>query len=410
MWGSKRPHSVRGDNSHRQRYMHDLETDPLNCSLCGEICPGGGVCVAGQCNSCLGLAQLTCNGACTNGATDPNNCGGCGNACPLGECTSGTCPGIICMDPNTPNFCNGNQCVDLLTDRNNCSGCGMVCPAGQTCQQGQCAPPPGPCEGDPLTPDQCGSICSDLQTDSNNCGSCGTVCPSGSSCSEGLCSPPGGSGPWVCDGEFTDILTDPDNCGGCGDVCPSGSDCESGQCEPGPTTCGDPNTPSSCSSGCTNLQTDPSNCGSCGNACPNGQQCNQGQCAAIPTATPTPNYSPLGTYFLSGFASGFGYSTTVSGIMQAGSSGFFTGSVDAGSSTPCPGCPDFSGGYTCGGGGSSDPYIVCTSVGFGYQGVGDVITFEPSETCDFELPSCSGMLGVANGDVGWQFGIADLTQ
>jgi hypothetical protein len=336
----------------------NLMTDPLSCGSCDNTCPGDGDCVGGLCASCAALGELTCNGECINGAADPNNCGGCGNTCPSGVCKSGTCAGIVCNDPNTPNVCNGNLCTNILTDSFNCGACGSpACPVGQTCQAGQCAlPASNPCPNANI-PDQCGSFCTNLLTDSQNCDACGEPCPSGTACSEGLCLP--GTEPWVCNGQFTDLLSDSLNCGGCGIVCPGGiDDCQNGTCQTAPVVCGDPNTPNACNFNCVNFQTDPKNCNGCGSAfaCASGQECNQGQCAAVPTATPTPA-SEIGTYYFSGFVPEYegalycGDNVVISGSFQiapiAGTQfGNILGSLTAFGS-PGIGCPDFSGSYSC---------------------------------------------------------------
>jgi hypothetical protein len=67
---------------------------------CGPICPNQGVCANGVClSSCpAGSMQCAATGmgnatpSCTNVASDPGNCGACGNVCPQGEaCFAGQC-------------------------------------------------------------------------------------------------------------------------------------------------------------------------------------------------------------------------------------------------------------------------------------------------------------------------------
>src|SRR5215813_6360791 len=68
--------------------------------------------------------------------TDPLHCGSCTNVCsgatPL--CSSGTCASS-CRTGQT--LC-GSSCVDLQTDSQHCGECGKVCGAGQVCVSGDC--------------------------------------------------------------------------------------------------------------------------------------------------------------------------------------------------------------------------------------------------------------------------------
>jgi hypothetical protein len=78
-----------------------LDTDKMNCGMCGMMCPdpdnGVGACVGGMCTlaSC-NAGYSDCDGNPANGCefntlTDPNNCGGCGIVCGSGTCTNATC-------------------------------------------------------------------------------------------------------------------------------------------------------------------------------------------------------------------------------------------------------------------------------------------------------------------------------
>jgi hypothetical protein len=405
----------------------NLMTDPFNCSLCGEICPSGGVCVSGLCDTCLG--KLNCNDSCIDRTSDANNCNGCGNTCPNGEtCQAGTCPGVVCNDPNTPNLCNNNQCVNLFgDDAKNCGACGNPCTAPETCQRGHCALPSTLCT-DISTPDQCGSTCTNLLTDSQNClsaGGCGHHCPSGSNCEEGLCTPPGTSGPWVCNDQFTDILGSHDNCGGCGNTCPIDQVCTAGTC-PG-IVCNDPNTPNVCNGDqCVNFQTSQDNCGGCGPtfACTSGQLCDGGHCAPTPTATPTPTNPDLsGTYFLSGEANeapvmGCGsYTVAVSGTFQVSPAGapdwLISGSLTAVDLSPAPpGCVDYAGPLHCNFSAGTTGLILSGFVNLSCSQPGKIFpTNDIDFSCFLNGTSCSGQLSLlTDTNIGWGGGTADLTR
>ncbi len=64
----------------------DLNTDSLNCGICGNICKAGEVCQNGQCymNCSAGLTKCNTDKGqiCTNFLTDASNCGGSGISCP----------------------------------------------------------------------------------------------------------------------------------------------------------------------------------------------------------------------------------------------------------------------------------------------------------------------------------------
>ncbi|APR85549.1 Tryptophan synthase alpha chain [Minicystis rosea] len=173
----------------------DLQTDPLNCGSCGNVCNlsnatatcavvmGVPTCVVATCadgfsdldklgqNGCEYQCPVwpavaeTCNDKDDNcdGLVNEGNPGGgqtCESNCPggtcLGECTPGTtlCAGtsILCVGGQGPTLevCDGkdNNCdgtvddgFDLQNDPLNCGVCGKVCTAKNAiggCQNGQC--------------------------------------------------------------------------------------------------------------------------------------------------------------------------------------------------------------------------------------------------------------------------------
>jgi hypothetical protein len=103
-------------------------------SICGGTCnPGFGNCDNNLANGCE-----------VNTNTSPLNCGMCGNMCPvpangtascaLGVCSAACSAGFANCDGNLANGCE----VDINTSNAHCGGCGMVCaaPANATAQCG----------------------------------------------------------------------------------------------------------------------------------------------------------------------------------------------------------------------------------------------------------------------------------
>jgi hypothetical protein len=159
----------------------DIQTDPSNCGVCGNICDPHLVCRNGECKACV--PGTSCDNICVDISSNSMNCGGCGKSC-----SSPGSPGSIC--------CNGT-CTNRQSDPDNCGVCGLTCWSG-CCINGKCA---------------------DTLTDDSNCGGCRKSCSS-----------PGSPGPNCCNGTCTNINTDPNNCGACWNVCPNPQTCCNGTC------------------------------------------------------------------------------------------------------------------------------------------------------------------------------------
>jgi hypothetical protein len=116
-----------------------LQSDALNCGTCGNACPFGLFCIAGQCTCQAGFSA--CNGFCINTTSDRRNCGSCGNVCPGGQlaaCVGGTC---TCQPGLTPCGTGQSACKNLQFDPQNCGACGNACSLLQVCNNGQCVSP-----------------------------------------------------------------------------------------------------------------------------------------------------------------------------------------------------------------------------------------------------------------------------
>ncbi|AKU95348.1 Tryptophan synthase alpha chain [Labilithrix luteola] len=261
----------------------DVQTDPQNCGACGNVCPSGTRCVAGQCGCPPG--QTLCES----------------NADDLGPDTA------VDQSTNPPTYF---RCVDLKTDMKNCGACRSPCTDSS---QGACATPPPhtktTCAGGTCGHSACERGWTDCDNDlgkgcesngcetltdfdSKNCGACGHACAPGQRCINNrddgkgprcLCAP----NETLCDViKCVDLTNDVDHCGACGNRCPgwaapnSTSVCNAGicdtQCKEGFGDCdGDK------SNGCeTNVMVDETSCGACGHRCDTaaGQPCFQGAC------------------------------------------------------------------------------------------------------------------------------------
>lgn len=137
---------------------------------------------AGSGPSCAAPATL-CGSTCVDTKNDPTNCGGCGNACPAGQaCVAGQCA-LSCAGGTTK--C-GTTCADTKVDGANCGACGTKCEDGLVCSNGACALD---CGTDLM---KCGgsgtkAFCASVKTDSANCGTCGNACAASEKCVNGVC-------------------------------------------------------------------------------------------------------------------------------------------------------------------------------------------------------------------------------
>ena len=88
------------------------------------------------------VGETQCKGSCFDLQTDPLNCGACGNVCGVTElCVAGACvancPAATCSDVGLTDC--GGRCVDLTSDDENCGGCGNRCTvSGRVCVLGSC--------------------------------------------------------------------------------------------------------------------------------------------------------------------------------------------------------------------------------------------------------------------------------
>ncbi|MBI5533868.1 MAG: hypothetical protein HY898_14195 [Deltaproteobacteria bacterium] len=160
----------------------NLATDPASCGACGQVCASGQVCVSGVCTvdqdggpcsagwaDCDGNSQ---NGCEVNLESNPLHCGACGQVCAAGQvCSSGMCTVDQDGGPCSAGWadCDGlsqNGCeVNIYADPMNCGACANMCVGGQICVAGLCASDQdggdaadaGPALCDPFTNTGCSS-------------------------------------------------------------------------------------------------------------------------------------------------------------------------------------------------------------------------------------------------------------
>lgn len=276
----------------------DLDTDPLNCGRCFNVCStnnatsscAAGTCSIGSCNagfeSCDGDAADGCE---TELATSPLHCGACGNACSFANATASCMASTCVLDACNTGFddCNGDPsdgCETALDTDTDCGGCGVTCTfAGATgacvagaCEIGACDAGLGDCNTDPA--DGCETTLDTL----TDCGTCGMACalPNATpTCAGGTCDVD------TCDAGFDDCDGDPTNgcetplntltdCGSCGTACalPNATEtCDTGTCEVLACSAGRGNCDGDPTDGCeTDTTRNASHCGMCGNVCPSG--------------------------------------------------------------------------------------------------------------------------------------------
>ncbi|WP_146649379.1 MXAN_6577-like cysteine-rich protein [Labilithrix luteola] len=221
--GGDVPAPCAGSLAHCGAECVDVQTDPRNCSACGNACTAGGTCAQGSCVLVCPAGTSACDGTCVALASDSWHCGDCATQCgPAAFCQNGQChaltpDGGVCEAPSR--LCNG-RCVDTSTDSTNCGACNALCGTGRICRAGTCQCPEGR--------SACSGTCVDLATDVLNCGTCGSTCGMFRACEGGacVCAP----GTTSCNGKCSDITIDADNCGGCGNSCGPGKVCTAGLC------------------------------------------------------------------------------------------------------------------------------------------------------------------------------------
>ena len=297
----------------------DLQNDPKNCNVCGNVCPVNETCQMGMCGLHCPKGKADCNMSSTDGCETPlytnANCAFCGNTCALpnsnsscdmmGVCNLGMCnPGFQNCDAQFANGCE----INVTTDASNCGSCGNMCPSGPqataVCNNSGCAincdPGYWDCDNNPTTGCEV-----HVDQDVNNCGvkgaGCGHMCVTpnatptctGGACLIQTCNP----GFKDCDlmpadGCEVNIKTDPNNCGGCGTKCMitngtagcAGGMCTVSTCAPGWADCD-----GVVSNGCeTHVGVDTNNCGTCGKVCAiaNGTaSCTGGTCTVASCST-----------------------------------------------------------------------------------------------------------------------------
>jgi len=278
----------------------DIETDPMHCGGCGNVCSSSHVaslaCAAGLCSSPCASGYSDCNnnklidGCETHSDVDVLNCGGCGNACSANHIAIIACAGGQCTGACATGYadCDGNKLtngceIDTLDDPAHCGGCANFCSNNHVamvlCTNGVCN---GPCSAgyaDCNNNEQVDGCETHIASDVNHCGGCGLACSGNNvpvpACTNGQCTGNCAAGFADCnnnkqtDGCETNIGT-VSNCGGCGSACSTNHDtptCVNSQCQLSCSS-GYGNCDGMVSNGCeTNITTDAMNCGGCGMPC-----------------------------------------------------------------------------------------------------------------------------------------------
>ncbi len=182
-----------------------------NVGAVKEGCPLA--CLAGECVGCEAVGKVNCSGICTHLGTN-TDCSECGDACPQG----GSCEAGQCKCPGTQVDCSG-VCTTLGTN-NDCSDCDDACSQGRSCEAGQCQCPENQVD--------CSGWCTPLGTNTD-CSDCGDACSQGRSCEAGQCQCP--ENQVDCFGVCKPLGTATD-CSDCGDACTEGLLCEDSECVP----------------------------------------------------------------------------------------------------------------------------------------------------------------------------------
>ena len=329
----------------------NLNSDRMHCGACGERCPTGQVCAAGEClASCL-VGQVYCDSQCVTPSTSNQNCGATGtdNSCTNAgtnctatgrTCSGGSCvcqPDWIfnpsqsrCLDPSSNATCGATASsvgTNCTTTSRICSGGSCICQPGWVfnTSQSKCL--------DPSSNATCGATAS----------SGGTLCPSGQICNGSTCAASCLSGQVYCDSRCVTPSTDSTNCGATGtattctnagtncNFSTSGRTCVNGLCvcqsglvyNTSQTKCLDPSNNTTCgasaSSGGTDCTATSRTCSGSGSswscACPSGLVYNTSQTKCL---DPSSNATCGATASNGGTSCNF--STTGRTCVQSGSS------------------------------------------------------------------------------------------
>lgn len=183
----------------------NIATDATNCGGCGMECSANNAsptCDAGACVGACTAGFADCNsdkltdGCETDIESNPLSCGACGQVCSndhvTAVCTSGVCTGSCTVgfaDCNSNKLADGCE-VDLMSDPSNCGTCSSVCALPNAaavctlgaCAVGSCSSGNQDCDADPSN--GCESVAA---TDPDNCGGCGLVCGGALVCKGSAC-------------------------------------------------------------------------------------------------------------------------------------------------------------------------------------------------------------------------------